>query len=44
MNINIEINGFKIPIPFKVYEFFQYNCHDYFDIVLVQKSFRDKLG
>ena len=44
LNINNEVLGFKIPIPFKVYENFHQNSHEHFDFVLVQKSFRDRLG
>lgn len=44
LNIDISICGIKIPIPFKVYANFHSNCHEHFDFVVSQKSFRDKLG
>ena len=44
LNINNSICGIKIAIPFKPYANFCSNCHEEFDFVISQKSFRDKLG
>jgi hypothetical protein len=44
LNIDVSVNGLKIPIPFKTYAAFHQNCHAHFDFVLCQRPFRDKLG
>lgn len=44
LNIDASIQGKKLPIPFKTYAVYATKCHEKYDIVLVQQSFRDKLG
>lgn len=44
LNIEAAVAGHKIPIPFKTYEGFATACHEHFDFVMIQKSFRNKLG
>lgn len=44
LNINMEIMGLKIPIPFMIYDNFHLVCHENFDVLLCNKAYRDKLG
>lgn len=44
LNLNMEVMGLKIPIPFMVYDNFHLVCHEHFDVLLCNKAYRDKLG
>ena len=44
LNIDASIGGFKLPIPFKLYKEYHTKCHEYFDFVISQKIFRERLG
>ena len=44
LNINTEVSGFKISIPFKLFSEYHTRSHEFYDVLLMQKSYRDKLG
>ena len=44
LNLNNFVAGVGIPIPFVLYTDYHLSCHEFFDFVLVQPSFRLKLS
>ena len=45
LNLQFSLQGnIRLPLPFKIYEHFDKNCHERLDFLLAWSAFREKLG